>query len=93
MEPEKHVDGLTGKVFATEEEYLEHISPVTGFTPRDIQHHGSAGIRVAEAALKRTGSLTSEMEAELEATKDTVVTENVDHSLAEVKAGRGPVLE
>lgn len=90
MEPEKHVDGLTGKVFDTLQEYLDHVSPVTGFKPTDLEHQGSAGIRVAEAALKRTGSLTEEVQAELEIKKETV--ESVDHGLAEVKAGRGPDL-
>lgn len=92
MEPEKHVCGLTGKVFDSLEEYLAHTSPVTGFKPTDLEHHGSAGIRIAEAALKRTGSLSKEATIELEEKKETIATDNVDHQLAEVKAGRGPDL-
>lgn len=90
MSEQQHVDGLTGKVFATEQEYLDHISPVTGFTPKDLEHHGSAGLRIAEAALKRTGSLTEEIKAELESKQENVTT--ADLGLAEVKAGRGPDL-
>lgn len=92
MEPEFHVDGLTGKVFSSEQEYLDHVSPVTGFKPTDLEHHGSAGLRIAEAALQRTGSLTKEVQADLDEKKEIIESSQVDHELAEVKAGRGPDL-
>lgn len=53
----KHIDGVTGLVFETEEAYLNHVSPETGFTPKDIEHQdaltGGQASKVAEAALKR----------------------------------------
>lgn len=53
----KHVDGVTGAVFETEEEYLNHVNAETGFTPKDIEHQdaltgGQFSVQ-AEAALKR----------------------------------------
>lgn len=53
----KHVDGLTGLVFETEEDYLNHKSPVTGFTPKDVEHQdaltGGQFSKQAEKALER----------------------------------------
>lgn len=37
----------------TEEEYLEHNCPKTGFTPQDPEHLGERFVKVSEAALKR----------------------------------------
>lgn len=53
----KHIDGVTGLVFETEEDYLNHVSPVTGATPKDIEHQDALTdgkfSKVSEAALKR----------------------------------------
>jgi hypothetical protein len=54
---EKHIDGLTGQEFDSHEEYLAHVSPVTGYKPTDLEHHGLTGVRIAKAALQRTDSL------------------------------------
>lgn len=51
----RHIDSPTGKVFNSEEEYLEHVSPVTGYKPTDLRHQGKRGILVAKASLKRKG--------------------------------------
>ncbi len=34
----KHIDGVTGLVFETEEAYLNHISPVTRHSPTEVAH-------------------------------------------------------
>lgn len=34
----RQVDSVTGLVFETEEAYLNHVSPVSGHTPKDIEH-------------------------------------------------------
>jgi hypothetical protein len=34
----KHVCGVSGLVFDTEEAYLNHVSPVSGFKPTEIEH-------------------------------------------------------
>lgn len=86
----QHIDGLTGQVFETKEEYLAHVSPVTGYTPADIEHHGERGILVAKKALGRTGSLDTNAEAGLDTALDNVKNNDVEHKLAEVRAGRGP---
>lgn len=86
----KHIDGLTGQEFATEEEYLAHVSPVTGYSPTDIEHHGERGILVAKKALERTGSLDTAAEDALDNAMGNIRNENVEHKLAEVRAGRGP---
>lgn len=62
----KHIDGLTGKVFNSEAEYLAHVSPVTGFKPTDIRHQGKRGVLIAKNALKRSGSLNKKAEADLD---------------------------
>lgn len=53
----KHICGASGFIFDTEEAYLSHVSPVTGFTPADMEHHDALtdGMhsRASEAALKR----------------------------------------
>lgn len=66
MAAEKHVDGLTGQVFNSEQEYLDHVSPVTGFKPTELEHQGKRGVLVAKAALKRGGKLTKKAEADLD---------------------------
>lgn len=33
----KHIS-RDGFVFATDKEYLDHVSPLTGFTPKDLEH-------------------------------------------------------
>ena len=77
----KHVCGLTGKEFATREEYLAHVSPVTGFTPTDLQHQGTRGILVAKEALRRKGKLTKGREAELDAQIQEVSDAGIDDKL------------
>lgn len=34
----KHIDAVTGTEFETEEDYLNFVNPVTGYTARDIEH-------------------------------------------------------
>ncbi len=48
-----HIDSLTGAVFPTEEAYLAHVSPVTGTTPVNPEHHGLEFMQVQKAALER----------------------------------------
>lgn len=81
MSTQKHVCGLTGKVFDSEEEYLSHTSEVTGHTPRDLEHFGAQGLRVAQKALDRTGSLNSKQKKEIDAKLKTVREEDVDGSI------------
>lgn len=49
----KHVDGLTGLVFDTEEAYLEHTSPVTGYKPTEPEHQGEGFKAISDAAIRR----------------------------------------
>ena len=77
----KHIDGLTGEVFATEKAYLDHVSPVTGFTPKDLEHHGSRGSQVAKASLARKGKLSKARETALDSQLEEVKTQGVDHKL------------
>jgi hypothetical protein len=59
----KHIDGLTGLVFETEEQYLDHLSPVTGHTPKEGAHMGEDFIKISEGALKR-GKTRKEFEGD-----------------------------
>lgn len=81
----KHIDALTGREFDTEEEYLAHVSPITGFTPAQIEHQGLTGIRVAREALKRTGSLKKKEKQELATAESSVRTRNVEARIKETK--------
>lgn len=56
----KHIDGLTGLVFATDEAYANHKSPVTGFSPKENEHQGEAFKAVSEAALERGAARKAE---------------------------------
>lgn len=85
-----HRDAATGQEFATEAEYLAFTSPVTGYKPTDIEHHGERGILVAKKALERTGSLDTAAETALDNALTRVRSNDVEHKLAEVRAGRGP---
>lgn len=53
LQPEKHVCGKCEKEFAIEQEYLDHVCVVTGFTPKDIEHQGPEFLAISEAAQKR----------------------------------------
>lgn len=49
----KHVCGITGLVFDTEADYLDHESPVTDRTPREIEHlEGIEGKKTVQARSK-----------------------------------------
>lgn len=52
-----------GFVFETEEGYLDHVSPTTGYTPRDIEHQDAltngAFSRISEKALERGSASAS----------------------------------
>jgi hypothetical protein len=50
---DKHVCGTCHDEFLSEDEYLDHVCPVTGFTPRDPDHHGPEFANVQKAALER----------------------------------------
>lgn len=76
--PEKHVCGLTGQVFATEAEYLNHVSQATGFKPTDPEHQGSIGLLISKEALRRSGKLTKKKEAEIDAQIESVKGNDVD---------------
>lgn len=88
MSEQKHICGLTGKEFATEEEYLSHVSEVTGHTPRDLEHFGVQGIRVAQKALARTGSLGKKQNKEIDAKLAKVREEDVDSSIRAKRADK-----
>ena len=53
----KHIDGVTGLVFETEEAYCNHISPVTGCQPTEVKHQDiltdGEYSRQSESAIKR----------------------------------------
>lgn len=78
---QEHVCGLTGRRFATEQEYLDHTSDVTGHTPRDLEHHGAQGVRVAEKALNRTGSLKAKQKKEIDAKLKTARESDLDKKI------------
>jgi len=53
----KHIDGATGLVYETDDDYLKARSPLTGFKPTQIEHqdaltNGRASL-IANAALAR----------------------------------------
>ena len=79
--PEKHVCGLTGQVFATEAEYLNHVSTATGYKPTDPEHQGSVGLMISKEALRRGGKLTKTREAEIDAQIESVKGKNVDDKI------------
>lgn len=62
----KHVDGVTGLVFDTEEDYLNHVSPETGYKPTDIEHQDvltdGQFSKVSESALERGAERADEEE-------------------------------
>lgn len=88
MPKQLHRCGLTGEVFNSEQEYLDHVSSVTGYKPTDIRHFGARAIQVAKAALSRKGKLTKTREAELDAQIDEVNEAGVDHKIMEARRDR-----
>lgn len=52
----KHI-GRGGFVFDTEDDYLNHVSPETGYTPKDFEHQnlltGGRFGRISEKAIAR----------------------------------------
>lgn len=58
---------------------MNHVSPITGYTPKDPEHHGTRFVRQQKKALERGGSLTPEREQELDATVDRMKANDVDH--------------
>jgi len=81
----RHVCGLSGKVFRTEEEYLEHTSPATGFSPKDLEHQGTRGVLVAKAAIARGGKLKKKIERELDEKMEVINKHDINHKLMEAK--------
>jgi len=81
MKNQKHICGLTGQVFNTEQEYLDHVSPATGFKPTDPEHQGTIGILISKEALRRSGKLTKTVEKELDSQIEVVKTNDVDHKI------------
>lgn len=79
--PVRHIDGLTGQEFANENAYLEHVSPVTGYKPTDLKHHGVRGLQIAKAALARVAKLTKTQETAIDAEIDEVQSNGTDHKL------------
>jgi microcystin degradation protein MlrC len=77
----KTVDGLTGFVFDSKEDYLNNVSQVTGYKPTDAEHYGSRYIRVQKEVAKKGDFLTPELEAELDAKDAAVKSNNVDKNL------------
>jgi len=53
----KHIDGVDGLVFETEDQYLDHQNLTTGFTPREVEHQDALTdgtfSKQAETALER----------------------------------------
>lgn len=62
----KHIDGVTGLVFDTEEEYLAHTSPETGFKPTEIEHQDALTdgqfSKIAASAIERGTARLAEEE-------------------------------
>lgn len=85
---QEHVCGLTGQRFASEQEYLDHTSEVTGYKPTDIEHHGVQGIKVAEKALERTGSLKAKVKTDLNTKLSEVRAKDVDGKVREKQAAK-----
>ena len=49
----KIISGETGAVFETEEAYLDHVSPISGFKPTEPGFNGPAFALVQQGALAR----------------------------------------
>lgn len=81
----KVVDSLTGFVFETMDDYANHVSPVTGFTPKDPEHFGTRFIRQSEAALKRTKSDSEDTRLEMNRMLDNAKAADVDYNLSRTK--------
>lgn len=101
----KHVDGLTGLVFATEEDYLNHVSPVTGHKPTEFAHmvatdenaqQRSLAARVRGTARKALEKLGVSPEEAIDLTKDLVESKDaialVEKKKAELKPKKGESL-
>lgn len=50
---QKHICGVCSDEWLTEEEYLAHVCPGTGFAPTEPEHQGPEFLAVQEAALAR----------------------------------------
>ena len=72
--------------FATKAQCDNHVCEVTGFTPKDPEHYGTASMRASKEALRRSGSLTKEKEAEIDLRIADAKASGVDARLAERKA-------
>lgn len=87
--------GVSGLVFANNDDYLNHTSPVTGFKPTEPEHLGSRFLKQQRQALLRglnkkrrkpRTELPKRFEQELVASEARVARKNVDMKLAEEKA-------
>ncbi|GEM_PF-6624022 len=68
----KEICGKCLKEFGSHQEYLDHTCEVTGFTPKDPEHQGKDFLLVQKGALKRTGSLTPELEKEIDEKREAM---------------------
>ena len=64
--------GKCNREYETKSGYLNHVCPVTGFTPTDPEHNGEQFVKQAQAALIRGGSSEDDPEVqELKAKEKT----------------------
>jgi len=50
---QKHICGRCNGEFASEQEYIDHLCPETGFTPKEPEHLGEKFARVSQIAVER----------------------------------------
>lgn len=81
MAESRHICGPCQEGFGSEEQYLDHQCPETGFTPRDPQNLGERFASISGAALERGAE-----RADSDVAEDVEATDSVPE--APVKARR-----
>lgn len=96
----KHIDSLSGLVFSTEEDYLNHVSPITGHKPVEPEHLGPEFLEIQKASLERAKEREEvdnvkqdEAIAEVQSKIDSVSTEEIKEPSQSQEAPIAPIYQ
>lgn len=76
-----NICGVCKNSYTTEEQYVSHVCGVTGRTPAEAAHFGTNFLRQSKEALRRSGSLSEEKEAAIDAEIEAAQADDVDDKL------------
>jgi len=80
--------GTCDLVFEDNDDYKDHVCPVTGYTPKDPEHLGKNFLRQSREALRRSNSLDTDRETQIEGQIKATDDEGVNYKLMEQRTKR-----